>query len=56
MELGLNQLANSTYPPIAKMVNIVANVVTIVNHNNVPDYLDNILFGKSSLFQVNTKS
>jgi hypothetical protein len=52
VELGLYQLADRTYTPVAKVVDIIAVVSTVIDQNDVPDNLDHVVFGQGALLQM----
>ncbi len=39
----MNQFTNGTHPAVAQMVDIVGSIATIINHDDMPDYFDNVL-------------
>ena len=53
MDLVLHQFTNRAHPPVTEMVNIIGLILSIINHNGMPDYLDNIFSYQSAPGQGN---
>ena len=52
MKLGLYQLTDRAYTPVAEVVDIVARVIAVIDHDDVTDNLFDVISGQSTPFQV----
>ena len=55
MKLGLYQFADGTYAAVTEVVNIIASCIAVVNHNEAPGYLHDVLIGQGAFFQGNVQ-